>query len=337
MILNLRSSLLATENATTCLQRLLNFPSDVKLTKLLAKAKSLYALALDANNSMPVHIQPGSCDARKSAVTRGHSLSLDSTSPRTPLNMVSDSYWEEKWRVLHKEEENKKGVAEEQIPNRRSGWSERVRLRLSRTASDPSPSKKNERTKIPRPSVRRSLLANLARQLASDDEKEHNGSDEDFGHQDPLEADGQDVADKNYENETSEKNYENETSDKNYENETSGASPDDPSSKCTENDDSVGKLATGPKERKLLSAKFQWLWKFGRNAGEGTSERTTAPQDAKACNGGSHQNNVASVSSADGCDRSSGTSKGETVDQNLMVSLKNLGQSMLENIQVLNV
>ncbi|KAL0302603.1 UNVERIFIED_CONTAM: hypothetical protein Sangu_3091700 [Sesamum angustifolium] len=95
------------------------------------------------------------------------------------------------------------------------------------------------------------------------------------------------------------------------------------------------KLATGPKERKLLSAKFQWLWKFGRNAGEGTSERTTAPQDAKACNGGSHQNNVASVSSADGCDRSSGTSKGETVDQNLMVSLKNLGQSMLENIQVI--
>ncbi|KAL0346895.1 UNVERIFIED_CONTAM: TBC1 domain family member 5 [Sesamum calycinum] len=339
MILNLRSSLLATENATTCLQRLLNFPSDVKLTKLLAKAKSLYALALDANNSMPVHIQPGSCDARKSAVTRGHSLSLDSTSPRTPLNM------------------------------------------------------KNERTKIPKPSVRRSLLADLARQLASDDEKEHNGSDEDFGHQDPLEADGQDVADKNYENETSEKNYENETSEKNYENETSGAvseenfsnfsdptgptrghsdnenesgrssvasnssidendaescgtntecsslpvssPPDDPSSKCTENDDSVGKLATGPKERKLLSAKFQWLWKFGRNAGEGTSERTTAPQDAKACNGGSHQNNVASVSSADGCDRSSGTSKGETVDQNLMVSLKNLGQSMLENIQVI--
>ncbi|KAL0374695.1 UNVERIFIED_CONTAM: hypothetical protein Sradi_3385200 [Sesamum radiatum] len=393
MILNLRSSLLATENATTCLQRLLNFPSDVKLTKLLAKAKSLHALALDANNSISVHIQPGSCDARKSAVTRGHSLSLDSTSPRTPLNMVSDSYWEEKWRVLHKEEENKKGAAEEQIPNRRNGWSERVRLRLSRTASDPSPSKNNERTKIPKPSVRRSLLADLARQLASDDEKENNGSDEDFGHQDPLEANGQDVADKNYENETSDKNYENETSDKNYENETSGAvseeffsnfsdptgatrghsdnenesgrssvasnssidendaescgtntecsslpvsgPPDDPSSKCTENDDSVGKLATGPKERKLLSAKFQWLWKFGRNAGEGTSERTTAPQDAKACNGGSHQNNVASVSSADGCDRSSGTSKGETVDQNLMVSLKNLGQSMLENIQVI--
>ncbi|KAK4396700.1 TBC1 domain family member 5 [Sesamum angolense] len=359
------------------------FPSDVKLTKLLAKAKSLHALALDANNSMPVHIQPGSCDARKSAVTRGHSLSLDSTSPRTPLNMVSDSYWEEKWRVLHKEEENKKGAAEEQIPNRRSGWSERVRLRLSRTASDPSPSKKNERTKIPKPSVRRSLLADLERQLASDDEKEHNGSDEDFGHQDPLEADEQDVAEKNYENETSDKNYENETSGavseeifsnfsdptgptrghSDNENESGRSSvasnsidendaescgtntecsslpvsspPDDPSSKCTENDDSVGKLATGPKERKLLSAKFQWLWKFGRNAGEGTSERTTAPQDAKACNGGSHQNNVASVSSADGCDRTSGTSKGETVDQNLMVSLKNLGQSMLENIQVI--
>ncbi|KAL0410280.1 UNVERIFIED_CONTAM: TBC1 domain family member 5 [Sesamum latifolium] len=370
MILNLRSSLLATENATTCLQRLLNFPSDVKLAKLLAKAKSLHALALDANNSISL------------------------------LGREVESFAQGR--------EKQKGAAEEQIPNRRNGWSERVRLRLSRTASDPSPSKKNERTKIPKPSVRRSLLADLARQLASDDEKENNGSDEDLAHQDPLEANGQDVADENYENETSDKNYENETSgavsEENFsnfsdptgpthghsdnenesgthghsdnenesgthghsdnENESGRSSvasnssidendaescgtntecsslpvsspPGDPSSKCTENDDSVGKLATGPKERKLLSAKFQWLWKFGRNAGEGTSERITAPQDAKACNGGSHQNNVASISSADGCDRSSGTSKGETVDQNLMVSLKNLGQSMLENIQVI--
>ncbi|KAK6131680.1 hypothetical protein DH2020_034587 [Rehmannia glutinosa] len=59
MILNLRSSLLATENATVCLQRLLNFPNDVNLEKLLAKAKSLHALALEANNSIsPIQSGP---------------------------------------------------------------------------------------------------------------------------------------------------------------------------------------------------------------------------------------------------------------------------------------
>ncbi|KAI3443421.1 hypothetical protein Pfo_000086 [Paulownia fortunei] len=374
MILNLRSSLLATENATACLQRLLNFPDDVKLEKLLAKAKSLHALAVDANNSIFLPIQSGLYEGRKSVITRGHSLSLDSASPRTPLNMVPDSYWEEKWRVLHEEVEHKQGAVEEQVPNCRKGWSERVRLRLSRSESDPSPSKKNERTKIPKPSVRRSLLEDLARQLGSHEDKENTGCDEDVGHQESVEVSGEDVTDKIYDNRSSaagseenSSNFSDPTgpihgnSDNENESERSsvasnslidendaescGTNPDcsplpvsdpsdDLSSKCTQNEDSIGKLATSMKERKLLSGKFQWLWKFGRNAGEGTSERST-PEDTKACNGGSDQNNVVAISTADGCDRSSGTSKGETVDQNLMVSLKNLGQSMLENIQVI--
>lgn len=107
MVLNLRSSLLATENATACLQRLLNFPDDINLVKLIAKAKSLQALALDSNvNSL--HIQHNLYSSRKSVVTRGHSLSLDLSSPRTPWKMVHESYWEEKWRVLHDEEESQK-------------------------------------------------------------------------------------------------------------------------------------------------------------------------------------------------------------------------------------
>lgn len=457
MILNLRSSLLATENATICLQRLLNFPDDVKLVKLLAKAKSLHTVATDANNLTPIPVQSDLYNRRKSTETRGHSLSMDS-SPTNPLIVVPDSYWEEKWRVLHKEEENKQGAVGEQVPNRRKGWSERVRLRLSRTESDPSPSKKNERTKVVKPSVRRSLLDDLARQLGSDenynentvsdedighrdsgpvnrevteenyensssaagseensssfsdpsgpipgnndrtkvvkpfvrnnllddlarqlgsdeDYRENTVSDEDFCHRDSVEVNREDVTDENYENSLSiagsEENssnfsdpagpipgnsYNENGSERSSvasnspidENDTQmcasnpecspvpiSSHPDgaSASSRCTGNDDSVGKLATGIKEIKHLSGKFQWLWKFGRNANEGSSERN-APEDARACSDGSDQNNLVGSSTADGCNRSSGTSKGETIDQNLMVSFKNLGQSMVENIQV---
>ncbi|PIN01051.1 Ypt/Rab-specific GTPase-activating protein GYP6 [Handroanthus impetiginosus] len=376
IILNLRSSLLATENATACLQRLLNFPDDVKVEKLLAKAKSLHAVAVDANNSRTLPVHPLLYDGTKSAITRRHSLSLDSTSPRTPLNIVPDSYWEEKWRVMHKEEEQKQGSVEEKVPNRKKGWSERVRLRLSRTESDPSPSNKNNRTKIPRPSVRRSLLEDLARQLGSDEDIESKGCDEDISCQDSVEVNGQDVAGNNSDNtlsaagsEENSSNFSDPTSpshgNSDNENESGRSSvasnsligendaescgtkpecsplpvsdpPDAQSPKGTQNDDSAGKLGLGMKERKLLSGKFQWLWKFGRNGGEGTSERISAPEDAKPCNGGNDQKNVAAaVSTANRCDGSSGTCKGETVDQNLMVSLKNLGQSMLENIQVI--
>ncbi|KAI3447325.1 hypothetical protein Pfo_003990 [Paulownia fortunei] len=371
MILKLRSSLLATENATACLQRLLNFPDNVNLVKLLVKAKSLQALAVDVNNSNSMRVHPGLYDGRKPVINRGHSLSLDSTSPTTPLNVVPESYWEEKWRVLHKEEEHKQGAVEEQVPSIRKGWSERVRLRLSRTESDPSPSKKNGRTKIPEPSVRRSLLDDLSQQLESDDHKEN----EDIVHQGPDEANRQDVTNKKFGNMSSgagsEENSPNFSdppspihgnSDQENKSESSsvasnssidendaescGTNPECPpppvcdltpdlSSKCNQNDDSMGKSATGMKERKVLSGKFQWLWKFGRNASEGTSERPGASEDAKACNGESGQKIVAGFFMADGCDSSSETSRGEIVDQNLMVSLRNLGQSMLENIQVI--
>ncbi|GFP84365.1 tbc1 domain family member 5 [Phtheirospermum japonicum] len=361
MILNLRSSLLATENATACLKRLLNFPDDVGIEKILAKARSLHKLVLEANGliSGPVRSRPN--EERRSTVTRGHSLSLDSTSPRTPLSVVANSYWEEKWRVLHedkKEEEENNNKESEQVPNRRKGWSERVKLRLSRTESDPTPSKKN---KIPRPSVRRSLLEDLARQLGADEDNNYekiasgreenspiNGCDQDIDHQESTEvSERDDVTEANYENENESKfnnspdfsdptdsingNSENENDESERSSVASNSLVDEsdgPSLKSTQNDDLFEKLAAGVKEKRLLSAKFQWLWKFGRNnnASEGTSERKSGPpEDAKAsCDGES-----------DGCDRTCGTSKGETVDQNLMVSLKNLGQSMLENIQVI--
>ncbi|KAG8373962.1 hypothetical protein BUALT_Bualt11G0080600 [Buddleja alternifolia] len=390
MILSLRSSLLATENATSCLQRLLNFPDDVNLMKLIEKAKSLQSLALESNNSNSLLIHSSLYDGKKSVINRGHSLPIDSTSPRTPLKTVPESYWEEKWRVLHKEQE-------EQVPSIRKRWSERVKLRLSRTESDPSPSNKNEITKTPKPSVRRSLLEDLERSLGSDEDK-------DTAHHDPIEVNEQDVADEKVGEENSPKILDTKSpvrgnkeenspkfldrqspargnnegnspkfleskssfrgNSEDHENdpesssvasnssidgndaESSGTNqecsplpvsdpPDGPSLNYTQNDDSVGKFAKGLKEKKILSGKFQWLWKFGRNGNEGTSDRSGAAEDAKACNGESGEKIVDGFKTVDACDSSCGTSKGEMDNQDLMVSLRDLGQSMLENIQVI--
>ncbi|KAK2971637.1 hypothetical protein RJ640_003457 [Escallonia rubra] len=376
MILHLRSSLLATENATSCLQRLLNFPEDISQEKLIAKAKSFQALALDANISAPLPTHTGAYDRSKPVAVRGHSLSSDAISPGSPLSAVPDSYWEEKWRVLHKEEARKHGSAEKQGQNRIKGWSEKVRLRLSRTESDPSPSKAGSRKRDPRPSVRRSLLDDLARQLGSDEDTEVIVSGEDLNQKNPDEVDGQDEERRLSGNAGSEENssifsdppspvgggnndHENDSErssvasnlsvDENEAEESNVGSsranqevlplpisdpPEDTSVKCEQSDDSTGKSAANFKERKLLSGKFQWFWKFGRNGGEGISEKGGADEATKTSNSG-HNQNTAGSSTADGSNSSSVNAKGDAVDQNVMVSLRNLGHSMLENIQVI--
>ncbi|KAL9991551.1 putative Rab-GTPase-TBC domain-containing protein [Helianthus debilis subsp. tardiflorus] len=132
MILYLRSSLLATENATSCLQRLLNFPEDVNLRKLLTKAKSLMNLATDALNSV---LEP-----------RGHrhSLSSDQAAHASPRGGVRENYWEEQWRVMNKEAEDRKqaGISK-QVRNRIRCWSEKVKARLAKVTRSTSPFRRN--------------------------------------------------------------------------------------------------------------------------------------------------------------------------------------------------
>ncbi|CBI40105.3 unnamed protein product, partial [Vitis vinifera] len=277
MILNLRSSLLATENATTCLQRLLNFQESINLKKLIEKAKSLRTIALEANSS-----------------------------PTTPLSLVPESYWEEKWRVLHKEEELKRGSSQKQVPTRKKGWSEKVRLHLSRTGSDPSHMKVEKGKKDPN-----HLIGNT-------------GSEENSSifsaSTSPLTND--------HENDSEKSSIVSNSSLDENDDEPNNAEafriipedplpvsdpPEDISPKPETNNDSTGKQEAGLKERKLLSGKFQWFWKFGRNAaGEETSEKEGASEAAKSAN-----------------------RERDAADQIMMSTLKNLGQSMLENIQVI--
>ncbi|KAL2960819.1 hypothetical protein AAZX31_17G057700 [Glycine max] len=172
MMLHIRSSLLAAENPTTCLQRLLNFPENINVEKLIEKAKSLLALALstEISSSMPLLVEYH--NQGKSAIARSRTLSSESISPKTPLNLVPDSYWEEKWRVVHKAEELKQDGVEKQVPTRKKGWTEKVKFSLKRTESDPSSSRIKSGKKESKSPVRRCLLEDLSKELGFEEDTE---------------------------------------------------------------------------------------------------------------------------------------------------------------------
>ncbi|GER37232.1 Ypt/Rab-GAP domain of gyp1p superfamily protein [Striga asiatica] len=343
MILKLRSSLLATENATVCLQRLLNYPNDVDLKKLISRAKSLQVVAKGI-------FDPGL--SKKPVIARGHTLSLDSASPRTPLK---ESYWEEKWRVANKEEE---------------------RL-LCRSESEPCSSsmKLDSLKKIKEPF---SLLEDLAWQLQDDNRKNagcNNNNDDDDddvketavcygdeieGRDDvtpkkfgkfPSEVENfPDFSDPNSPQRINRENSDVENvsgcssvasnssvDENNYAKKRLADDECNVSSKCyshkNDDDDSVKKSSTTTGVKEERKGKLQWLWKLGRHTGQG--EMPSRPCDVKSCKNGEISrvnNNVTSFSSSKS---STETSRGDVVEQNLMVSLRNLGQSMVDNIQVI--
>ncbi|XP_071741658.1 uncharacterized protein [Rutidosis leptorrhynchoides] len=369
MILYIRSSILATETATSCLQRLLNFPQDVNLTKLLKKANSLVPVAIDAMRSGQPRMHRDGFHEQVKTGSRNHSLSFDAAAPGSPLNLVPDSYWEEKWRVLHTKEEQKKTDPhkQSQVKRQPKGWTEKVRSRLLRTESDPSAKVHREKAGPSRPQVRRKLLDDLSRQLGLDEETENekhmsgNGGSEENSSifSDPssptegaIEIEHEHDHDHDRENDTEQSSVASnllvddndpdpqiETDPESEpsasvesgseikevaENESNAVSDviDDAPSKAVDNQDSIGKAGSNLKERILMSGKFQWFWKFGKNVGEGSDPTNSSVIGCdKKCEG--------SASATDA------TSKGETVNQNKVCSLKNLGQSMVENLQVI--
>ncbi|ESW10772.1 hypothetical protein PHAVU_009G236600 [Phaseolus vulgaris] len=173
MLLHLRSSLLATENPTRCLQRLLNFPEDINIKKLLEKARSLQAVALSVDISSSSLLLMGFHYQSKSIYSRSATLPSESLSPKTSLNLVPDSYWEEKWRVAQKAEEHRQDGLEKQVPTRKKGWTEKVKFSLRRAESDP-PRSRFQSAK----NFRRNLLQDLRKALGSEEDAEKMKPDE---------------------------------------------------------------------------------------------------------------------------------------------------------------
>ena len=94
-------------------------------------------------------------------------------------------------------------------------------------------------------------------------------------------------------------------------------------------EDTLGKSNISLKERKLPSRKFHWFWKFGWNNVDGTSEKIGVSDPATASDAGCLQQSEVVSSTTETV-----TLRGDAVDQNLLVTFRNLGQAMLENIQV---
>ncbi|PWA73935.1 Rab-GTPase-TBC domain-containing protein [Artemisia annua] len=270
MILYVRSSVLSTETATSCLQRLLNFPQDVNLGKLLKKAHSLVTVAIDAMKTVPLSMfSDGFHERTKPTSFRTHSLSSDAAAPGSPLSIVREK---------------------------------KVKSRLLRTESDPSSSKVYSEKTAPglsRRHVRKSLLDDLSRQLGFEDDNENDNlgvSEENSSiFSDPPSP----IADVN-------------DNDHDHENDTEQSSE--------------APMKAGGSNLKLIAGKFQWFWKFGKNGGEGSSEKGDSTNSSVV---GCDQKSEAAASVTDV------TNKEEHVNQNKMSSLKNLGQSMVENLQVI--
>ncbi|KAK7291867.1 hypothetical protein RIF29_07363 [Crotalaria pallida] len=378
MLLHLRSSLLATENPTICLQRLLNFPEKTNIKKLLEKAKALQALALSSDISSSTPSFVGGHNQGKSIITRSQTLPSDTDSPKTPLNLFPDSYWEEQWRVVHKAEKLKQDEVEKQVPTRKKGWTEKVKLSLKRAESHPSSSGIKIGKKESKGNVKRSLIEDLSKELGSEEDTEKLHCHETVCQQDNLSVVGEveqqsDGSEGSHSfsardrcpsgNIGSEENLSitsgptsppNEGNDSEIYSEKSSVgsnlfldeishiSPVDsplpisdhleylsPTSGCK--NDFTANSPTNAKERKLN--KFQWLWKFGRNnvqviseKGEGTSEVVKPANNNQSS---------ATPSSTAGVHCSSISCNGDSADQNVMGTLRNIGQSMLEHIQVI--
>ncbi|KAL9224102.1 hypothetical protein vseg_000171 [Gypsophila vaccaria] len=376
MMLNVRSSLLATELSTSCLQRLLNFPKEVDLVKLIAKAKSLVSLALDAN--IPSHSalligNENRVSRQVSAKGHTYSTSFDLGS-HAPVNTVPESYWEEKWRLMQKEEENKKEKCVQQSSPHKRGWTEKIKSKLSRTESDPSPGKRESRDRGKKPYVRRSLLEDLSRQLNAEEGAEETEHDLLRSLEDPIHVNsdlgvpdnsgsGVSTASEEHspvfteptspvENDSEKSSVASNVSHDIIDGETqnscsfqsttedsplpiSDALDLDASGVCGSGDSSRELSAVGPKERKTLTGKFLWLWKFGRhNSGEGTSDRKFEDESEKSDDSPSTQGNKEDTCIGEiSCDTVNLRTDG--CDQTLICALRNLGQSMLENIQVI--
>ncbi|KAM0943262.1 putative Rab-GTPase-TBC domain-containing protein [Dioscorea sansibarensis] len=383
MLLHLRSSLLATEYATACLQRLLHFPENVDVKKLIEKAKSLQGLALEANLSSSPSQE--SSNRNKLPSGRGYSLPAASSSPKTPLHLLPDSYWEDKWRVLHKDEALRTGTKSRPLSKGTVKGMLVKRLGLARTESDPSPAMSLSDNNDARSSVRRSLVSDFAKEvnlkpdlgevkrnrdfdisgskesisMVVDEEKnftedanhvviedaclsgensvcspvtsphrlhdEHeNASDRSSVTSNSFVADNDDSHEIHHLDESSSKSV-NDSSENPLPRDS-----EDSETMCTRNlvadGDKIEKEDAALKDRKPLSGKFQWLWRFSKGSNEGNCEKGAIEGQQSSVNGNISKT-IAGSTTSDG--------RAEVADKKMMSTLKNLGQSMLENIQVI--
>ncbi|XP_010913746.2 uncharacterized protein [Elaeis guineensis] len=394
MLLHLRSTLLATEHATTCLQRLLNFPKDISVKKLIEKAKSLHTLAFETNlsSSSP----RGGTVRNKRAVRRAHSLSLDSASPRTSPSSLPESYWEEKWRVLHRAEESHKTNGVSTLSKIRNG-SLKEKLGLFRVELDASTVKNESQKKDAQSSIQHKIFDNAFQEgdtkvnlgeIGYNENPDISGIKESFYMNAEVGKDSTgEQTDQNFIGRSSDVDEEacssikqssvlfmatgslQTASEHEYDSEKSivtsnsfvsdndcetGRVEELCSSNCNKKllQDSEATSVTGAnlgqrtsrtekhaavlKEQRPLSGKFQWFWKFGRVSGEGNLDDGKCVKQQKFSGAGGTCKDISEPLTCHGCSNSCRVSrKLEVEDKEVLGTLRSFGQSMHENIQVI--
>ncbi|CAN6482695.1 unnamed protein product [Victoria cruziana] len=401
MMLQLRSSLLGTENATSCLQRLLNFPENVDVQKLIDKARSLQLLALETR----ILQSPSPVFYERSRASTGKTQSLSSPlklsgSPSVPISPVRESYWEEKWRIsVLQKPDNEKGDASNLLSAEKKGVG-KTQTNLVRAESDPFPTNLKKDRRSPRGSVRRRLLDELAQEVGSnsnveetnvqeasvqtagldsevqkdsgrmegDDTKNFSCLDDDTcqetedrfltGENSPVFSASTCSLDQNPENENDSEKSSTDIplSDETEDTRTSSteelcvASTSQPLPGFVSNEESPRKMSDAGvqtnggivndkqsafKERKPLSGKFQWFWRFGRNNADDSTDKGGIEPKRLSENDSSVPRDSSGSASTEACAGSCpSNSETDGADKKMLATLRSLGQSMLENIQV---
>ncbi|CAN6452711.1 unnamed protein product [Victoria cruziana] len=377
MLLQLRSSLLGAENATSCLQRLLNFPRNVDVKGLVEKARSLQVLAFDTSISLP---SSPSFYRSRSSNGRAHSMSSPlrvsgSLSPGTLVGLIPESYWERKWKisVLQRSDIQKYDA---------SNLSPDDRLTETQTA-EPCANNLNNGKENPREPIKRRSLdledndpqrvskiggpgPDLDVKKCFESQIKENNKDFAFlvvdnclsglpvsGDNSPIFAAtaslGQDA-----ENKSSEKSSTAVLPDKIGDTDPSAVEEEShasirlhqpPNFNFTkvperENDTKPDAPTTSNlviqkpppfKDRKLFT-KFHWLWKLGRINDEGKAAKGDDAEPTKSTKTQHHPGS----SSAERCPTSSLPRSGkDDTEKNLRATLRSLGHSMAEKIQVI--
>ncbi|CAN7126220.1 unnamed protein product [Brassica rapa subsp. narinosa] len=354
MMLYLRSPLLSTENATCCLQRLLNFPEDIDLDKIIQKAKWLQGLVLDVDVRSALS---SSVPARTKSVPSG------STSP---LFVTPESYWEEKWRLLRKAEEEERQMSPSTQKKKR--WLKvtkliravtdlsrfRRRSVLEGISQNISSNTEEEATECPVTVSKENTPTQETEEGSmgfhtADEESVTSGEESSSVYSDPtsLVRDSNDSDSSTASNLSLDENH-NSVDSLSAENSHVSLEPTSPEARdCSTNldqrtcvdsplpisphsrnenqvtqskeedstDESVSIIT---KEHKLLTGIFQWFLKCRRSFSSEESKENQVD-----CYSESH---TQALSSPNG-----------DSDSNLMKTLKNLGQSMLEHIQVIEL
>uniref|UniRef100_A0A0E0AXP8 Rab-GAP TBC domain-containing protein n=1 Tax=Oryza glumipatula TaxID=40148 RepID=A0A0E0AXP8_9ORYZ len=377
--------------------------------KLIEKANSLQSIAIDANTSSSSFL----LKRDSYEFDRVHSNLSSSTPPRTPLHPVSESYWEEKWRNVHKDGTTPKEVERGNSFSKQLKKSLTQKLGLSRTESDPSPVKVlSVSSNDTRNSVRRCLLNTLSDDLDRSNELAGKTQEDEFpiisvhrehplssAEPSKLKAAGENVnvsascvaklsplkksvvepvnenatqgtkcvpeacssgenspvfyaarasagneplngqdTDSESSSVTSNSFAGDHDRDEILKDEPSSSNDDNKTiqdSEAASSDKSPDRNGTSERavvsnERKPFISKFQWLLKLGRPSVEGNMEKSSGETSADK------QDGDTSCSPSDGnSNNSRGSVKLASGDKKVMGSLKNLGQNMLENIQVI--